>query len=196
MEYRRTYLILVAVMCSRAGALSLPKPKALSVDCSSQGNNNEFKHRLKLREHAEDKATILLFKDEELNIHFQMVHAAAIDVLDVRYSNDGGVDTIAISLDGKKLGEFKTKVHFGWGDLWDMFESSGPIGGYQQLKAGEHKLTLSIVDADRYGIEIDYIRFNVHGSTVDNLRKDQFNCVHNPAHRKEIREDMDRTILG
>lgn len=185
-------LLVIIIGLGCVSAFKLPIPKALSVDCSSQGNNTEFRHRLKYRKNAEDLATIWLFKDEELHIYFHMANDAVIDVLDVRYSNDGGIDTIVLSLDDKQLGEFKTVQHFGWGDLWNMFESSGPLGGHQHIKAGEHKLTISIIEGDKYGVEIDYIRFNVHGSTVDHLRKDQFNCVHNPAHGKEgsLKEEL------
>ena len=182
----RILFIILAVFCDGCSSFALSKPKALSVDCSSEGNNKEFRHRLKLRKNAEDQATIWLFKNEQLDIHFELPNAAIIDVLDVRYSNDGGVDTIALSLDNKELGRFKTRVQFGWGDLWNMFESSGPIGGHQHLEAGEHKLTISIIDSDRYGIEIDYIRFNVHGSIIGRLHKDQFSCVHNPADDNEV----------
>lgn len=186
MELVLTSFVLLVATCVSCSAFTLSKPKALSVDCSSHGDNKEFKHRLKHRNNAEDQATIWLFRNEELNIHFDMPKPAVIDVLDIRYSNDGGVDSIALSLDGMELGQFKTRVHFGWGDLWNMFESSGPIGGPHYLEAGEHKLTISILDSDLYGVEIDYIRFNVHGSTMDHLHKDQFECVHNPGHRKEV----------
>lgn len=159
----------------------LSQPKALSVDCESQGNNEDFKHRLKLRQNAEDQTTIWLFKGEQINIHFHLSGDAVIDVLDVRYSNDGGVDNVSLSLDGKELGSFKTKQFHGWGIMWNTFESSGPIGGYQHLHEGDHILTLRILDADLYGLEVDYIRFNVLGAKVEHLEKGHFVCEHNPA---------------
>lgn len=195
MDFAKACFFILVADFVRSSAFTLSKPKALSVDCSTYGNNKEFKHRLKLRKNAEDQATIWLFKNEELSIHFDMPKPAIIDVLDVRYSNDGDVDSIGLSLDGKQLGQFKTRTHYGWGDLWNMFESSGPIGGPQYLDAGEHRLTITILDSDRYGVEIDYIRFNVHGSTLDNLHKDQFNCVHNPADRVDTGQQFHRNNM-
>ncbi|KAL4240546.1 hypothetical protein ACF0H5_001338 [Mactra antiquata] len=156
------------------------KPKALSVDCRSKGNNDEFKRRLKLRKNAEDQTTIWLFKGEELSIHFHLPQPAMIDILDVRYSNDGGVDRIGLSLDDVELGTFKTVVQYGWGMQWNHFESSGHVGNETFLDSGNHKLTITVLDSDPYGVEIDYIRFNVHGSRVDHLDRDHFMCIHNP----------------
>ena len=179
---------LVAVLCSCILAatyvVALPTPKPLTVDCMSMGNGEDFKQRLKLRDKAEDQTTIWLFKGEVLNINFDLTDDAVVDVLDVRYSNDGDWDDISLSLDGEHLGSFKTKVHYAWGDLWNIFESSGPIGGRRDLKAGQHVLSLIVDDADEYGVEIDYIRFEVHGAKIEHLSRDKFHCVHKPSSSK------------
>ena len=177
-------VVLLTSVVAATFVASLPTPKPLTVDCLSLGNGEDFKQRLKLRENAEDQTTIWLFKGEVLNINFDLTDDAVVDVLDVRYSNDGDWDDISLSLDGDHLGSFKTELHYAWGDLWNNFQSSGPVGGRRFLKAGKHVLSLIVDDADQYGVEIDYIRFEVHGGKLENLSKDKFHCVHKPSSLK------------
>ena len=174
-------VLVVLSLAATCSGFALPTPKPVTVDCQSLGNGEEFKQRLRLRNNAEDKTTIWLFKDEILNINFDLKTDAIVDVLDVRYSNDGGYDKISLSLDGDLLGSFKTETSYAWGDRWNMFMSSGPVGGRRYIKAGGHELSLNVLDSDEYGVEIDYIRFEVHGGTMANLTKKQFHCVHQPS---------------
>ena len=180
METLQFVILLLLSLVALCFSVALPTPKPVTVDCQSLGNGEEFKQRLRLRHNAEDQTTIWLFKDEVLKINFDLTSDAVVDVLDVRYSNDGGYDKISLSIDGDNLGSFKTESSYAWGDRWNIFMSSGPIGGRRYLKAGNHVLSLKIRDADEYGVEIDYIRFEVHGGTIENLTKDKFHCVHQP----------------
>lgn len=174
--------ILLAAISIGCWAYKVPKPKALVVNCKSHGSAGvEFQHRLKWRQNAEDQATIWLFGGEQLKIHFDIASDATVEVVDVRYSNDGDFDDIALYLDGQRLGDFKTQTHYAWGNLWNIFRSSGPIGIPQYLRAGEHTITLSVENSDEYGVEIDYIRLNVLGSRVERLENEQFFCEHNPG---------------
>ena len=174
-------VVLFSSIFAATYVVSLPTPKPLTVDCLSMGNGEDFKQRLKLRDNAEDQTTIWLFKGEVLNINFDLTDDAVVDVLDVRYSNDGDWDDISLSLDGEPLGSFKTEMQYAWGDLWNNFQSSGPVGGRRELKAGQHVLSLIVDDADQYGVEIDYIRFEVHGGKIEHLSKDKFHCIHKPS---------------
>jgi len=175
-------LMLIVGLFVMSSAFKVPRPKALVVNCKSHGSAGvEFQHRLKWRQNAEDQATIWLFAGEQLKIHFDIASDATVDVLDVRYSNDGDFDDIAISLDGQRLGDFKTQTHYAWGNLWNIFRSSGPIGGHQYLRGGAHTITLSVENSDIYGVEIDYIRLNVHGSKVERMENEHFFCEHKPG---------------
>lgn len=174
------FIVILLSLVASSIAKHLPTPKPLTVDCLSLGNGDDFKQRLKLRDNAEDQTTIWLFNGEILNINFDLTHDAVVDVLDVRYSNDGEWDEISLHIDGEPLGQFKTQTMYAWGDLWNTFLSSGPVGGRRFLRKGQHTLTLKIEHADQYGVEIDYIRFEVHGGTIEKLTKDKFQCVHQP----------------
>ena len=172
-------LMFTYVEISWTFAVSRPRP--VLVTCTSQTHNPAFRDRLRYRENAEDQTTILLFKDEELHILFTLPNDAVLQVMDVKYSNDGESDVISLHVDDEDIGEFKTASYHAWGKKWNIFESSGPIGTPQHMDAGEHRLTLKVTDSDRYGIEIDYIRLSVEGSSVENLQKEHFVCMHNPG---------------
>ncbi|KAH3863173.1 hypothetical protein DPMN_026152 [Dreissena polymorpha] len=172
-----TYVLLA--LC--AGAFSVGKPTPVMIDCMSQVHSPTFRDRLRFREKADDQTTIWLFSGEELNIQFELPSPAVVDIVDIRYSNDGDYDLISVSLDGKELGQFKTNAHYAWGDLWNAFESSGPVGGAQFLAAGQHEISLKVLDSDEYGLEVDYIRISAHGSRVENLRNEHFLCSHTPG---------------
>ncbi|KAL4240547.1 hypothetical protein ACF0H5_001339 [Mactra antiquata] len=176
--------VALSIFVSEGDGYKMAAPKTLKVDCKSLGDNEKFIHRVKYRANAEDNITIWLFQDEELSIHFHLPEASLLEVLDVRYSNDGGMDLVEVNLDDKMLGQFRTPIDYLWGIRWNKFRSSGPLGGQFVVERGNHKLTLAILVSDKYGIEIDYIRFNVHGSKIDNL-ENELECIHNPSHRKE-----------
>ncbi|XP_052268258.1 uncharacterized protein LOC127869641 [Dreissena polymorpha] len=150
----------------------------------SQVHSPTFKDRLHFRTNAEDQTTIWLFDGEELKIKFDLPSQASLEVMDVRYSNDGDHDVCSVGLDGRELGQFKTSSYYGWGDLWNNFKSSGPIGGQQFLEAGSHSLSLTMLASDEYGVEVDYIRISVQGSKVENLQNEHFMCVHNPGEQE------------
>ena len=157
------------------------RPKTLSVSCKTLGASEEFRRRLKWRENAEDHTTIWLFKGEQLNIRFELEENADVEVLGVVYSNDGHSDLLGLNLDGREIGRFNTISWHGWGYRWNKFESSGPVGGIQSLEKGKHVYSLKILEADLYGIEIDYIRLNVLGGKTIRLNKDNFLCIHEPG---------------
>ncbi|KAH3863189.1 hypothetical protein DPMN_026169 [Dreissena polymorpha] len=174
-------LVLAVVLSECSGRAINSVPKQLMINCMSRVHSPTFKDRLHFRPNAEDQATIWLFDGEELKINFALSSNAILEVVDVRYSNDGDDDVLSVGLNGKELGQFKTSSLSGWGNLWDYFQSSGPIGGQQSLEAGSHSLSLKVEASDKYGVEIDYIRISVHGSKVENLQNEHFMCVHNPG---------------
>ncbi|KAH3863179.1 hypothetical protein DPMN_026158 [Dreissena polymorpha] len=162
-------------------AVHLGKPKAVMISCMSQVHSPTFKERLHFRSRAEDKTTIWLFDGEELMIHFDLSGPAVVDIIDVRYANDGDYDVISVGMDGQELGQFKTTTYYAWGHLWNEFDSSGPLGGPHVLGAGHHNISLKVLHADEYGMEVDYIRVSVHGSHMENMENEHFMCVHNPG---------------
>ncbi|KAK3580071.1 hypothetical protein CHS0354_001023 [Potamilus streckersoni] len=153
--------------------------KSVTLHCNSDdGSTENVRNRLRTRDDASDKQTIWLHKGEELNIGFSLPKDAVVDVKDVRYSNDGGQDRIKLTLDDEELGDFLTHPGYGWGNAWNLFWSSGPIGEMVPVDSGQHMLSLKVDEADDYGVEIDYIRFEVYGSTVQELQQEHFICKH------------------
>jgi hypothetical protein len=77
------------------------------------------------------------------------------------YSNDGPADKIQISLDGKVVGEFATTDTRAPGAApgtgWNQFYMVG--AGNVTLAQGPHQLTLTVLAADSYGVELDQIGF-------------------------------------
>ncbi|KAL3877146.1 hypothetical protein ACJMK2_034895 [Sinanodonta woodiana] len=165
----------VCVFYTLAAAIELRK--SITLHCSANnGFNGNLKTRLRARAGASDKRTIWLHEGEELSIDFTLPHESFVDVKDVRYSNDGGHDRIKITLDGEMLGEFWTDMEYGWGTIWNEFESSGKIGETVLVNPGRHTLSLRIDKADEYGVEIDYIRFEVYGTVERELKQGNFAC--------------------
>ncbi|KAL3877143.1 hypothetical protein ACJMK2_034892 [Sinanodonta woodiana] len=153
--------------------------KSVTLHCNADdGSTESVRSRLRTRDDASDKQTIWLHKGEELNIGFSLPKDGIVDVKDVRYSNDGGQDRIKVTLDDEELGDFWTHPGYGWGNAWNIFWSSGSIGEMVPVDAGKHMLSLKVDEADEYGVEIDYIRFEVYGSTPQELQQGQFICKH------------------
>lgn len=89
----------------------------------------------------------------------------------VRYSNDGGSDTIRLDLDDAYyLGTFNTvdtRLPDGApGSGWDEYQLSPvyPFSGY--LAAGKHTLKVTYMGGDPYGVEIDMANVTVSNTIV------------------------------
>lgn len=87
--------------------------------------------------------------------------SCGVTVSNVAYSNDGISDFIALSRDAIALGNFRTVAETGNGDLWNTFKNSGPVGNPYEIYSGTHKLTLKVILADQYGVEIDRTTLNI-----------------------------------
>ncbi|KAL3877145.1 hypothetical protein ACJMK2_034894 [Sinanodonta woodiana] len=171
------FVVLLVVLFSLAEGMALHK--SVTLHCNSDdGGIESVRSRLRTRDDASDRRTIWLHKGEKLNIGFSLPKEAIVDVKDVRYSNDGGQDRIKLNLDNQELGVFWTNSLNGTGNAWNTFWSSGPIGEMVRVDAGKHMLSLKVEEADEYGVEIDYIRFEVYGSISQELQQEDFICKH------------------
>ena len=80
-----------------------------------------------------------------------------VNIADIKYSNDfAGADNISVLLDNILIGGFTTHQRNDSGYLWNVFESSGPIGG-TTIHRGEHTLLINVSATDTKGVELDII---------------------------------------
>lgn len=98
-----------------------------------------------------------------------------IQVTGVYYSNDGPPDTIFLTLDGNPLGQGSTEEFSNGGAEWNVFKSTGPIGGAVALTNGNHTLSMT-TNADQWGVELDYmtIRAQNQNPEVELLCESEF----------------------
>jgi len=81
----------------------------------------------------------------------------SITVENVVYTNDGGSDTITVSLDGIILGTFRTLSRSNYGRLWNVPRRSGRIGRSVVLGPGTHRVRIVATRTDHYLVEIDRV---------------------------------------
>jgi len=112
---------------------------------------------VKPRSEASGDQTVLLHQGESRTLSFDLEGTALYEVA-VRYSNDGGSDDVEVSIDGELVGQFTSQDTRPPGGVpgsgWNVFEWSGPIGS-KILAPASHEVTVTMIDGDSYGIEID-----------------------------------------
>ena len=112
------------------------------------------------RGNASNSATVWLHIDETRSMTFNLQTGARYTV-EAAYSNDGLPDTVEVKVDGVVLGQFTTKDTRPEGGApgsgWDVFNLSGVIGTVD-LSAGDHKVEVTVIDGDSFGVEIDMVR--------------------------------------
>ena len=88
-------------------------------------------------------------------------------ITDVVYSKDeDGPDNITVLLDNEVVGGFTTHDDSGNGNLWNVFNSSGPIGNARTIYPRVHWLKIKISEMDKKGVELDKVEvsfYNCHG---------------------------------
>ncbi|XP_046557836.1 uncharacterized protein LOC124267049 [Haliotis rubra] len=61
------------------------------------------------------------------------------------------------SLTESQWGRVTTLERSNMGAYWDEFLRSGQVGEWRELEAGDHTLTLTVIEADKFGVEVDAI---------------------------------------
>ena len=84
-----------------------------------------------------------------------------VSIDNIRYSNDGPVDTIFLKINNLHFINFTTAEKWRSGLEWNVFKETGPLGPGLNLGAGQYVLSV-LPKTDAYGIELDYIRFNIN----------------------------------
>jgi hypothetical protein len=125
-----------------------------------EGEGGEGDGSIKPRGNASGGRTILLHESETRSLSFELGGTADYN-FKVRYSNDGPPDTIQISIDGIPIGEpFVTKNTKPAGGVpgsgWNNFAVADKLGN-SIVAPGQHQVTVAVVHADSYGVEIDLV---------------------------------------
>ncbi|KAH3747038.1 uncharacterized protein LOC127848418 [Dreissena polymorpha] len=78
---------------------------------------------------------------------------------DIRYSNDGPSDVVAVQFNGTTIGNFTTIETFPSGKEWNIFRNTGNVGPTLNVRQGQYLLVLTAF-TDKWGMEFDRIRLN------------------------------------
>lgn len=62
---------------------------------------------------------------------------------------------------GNELGQFRTVAQTGNGNYWNVILTTGAFGNYTRLLVGRNTLTLTVLQADTFGVEIDKVTLAV-----------------------------------
>ena len=117
------------------------------------------------RSEASGGIAVQLLKGEAINYHLNF--NCTIQLLNVRYSNDGIGDTIEVTINGRLLGSFKSFAETGKGDNWNIFRKETNFTIHLLLFESEAEIKVTAVEADEYGVEIDKLSLQVTCSRVD-----------------------------
>ena len=136
-------------------------------------NGGGFEGRVLPRSNAKNERSVWLFQDEYVKITFCLPHRTKVIVEDIIISNDGGVDRVLLKWDIRNaIGKFNSKEDSNWGFSWNNFYSTGQIGAPRSLPAGRQTVTIKVVTADCYGVELDQIVVGFD----NNLTADDVKC--------------------
>ena len=112
---------------------------------------------IKDRGAASNQKTVLLKAGKSRTMSFDLEGTALYQV-DVRYSNDnsGPLEDVEVSIDETSVGQFEAQDTGDYGQGWNVFEWSGPIGSHI-VAPGSHEALVSVTGGDGYGVEIDLV---------------------------------------
>lgn len=133
------------------------------------GRNMAIVHRSE----ASNLKAVSSRKGDIFRFHFCLSSANKVRIEDVRYSNDGHSDTfVLLDVDGRHIARIESVPRFLKGMGWNDFISLDKPLDYFVSSAGMHTLTLEILEADAFGVEID----NVVLSVANEANIDSFKC--------------------
>ena len=118
------------------------------------------------REAASGGITVNLLQNDYLKWYLTVTRPCNVEVLAVRYSNDGFSDTIQLVLNGTTIGSFITEAVSHEGELWNVFKSSDTVGNPVSLLADQYTLKLFVRSADEDGVEIDKVTLQLNTSCI------------------------------
>jgi hypothetical protein len=181
----RTPFILLAGVCLMLSLTPTDAQRDL-VDITIEAetavaNRPDLADRIMDRSNAMGNTTVYLFSGESLNIPICVDQPGFFGLTELRYSNDGYLDTDTMEafLDGVSLGTYETFSHTDWGHKWNVFLSySGFARNIRPLlNTGRHMLTLMAASTDLYGVEIDSVSVRITGQAAANATPKSVQCL-------------------
>ncbi|KAL4231367.1 hypothetical protein ACF0H5_008946 [Mactra antiquata] len=129
------------------------------------GNNEDiFSRRL-----ASEGKSVHLISDQSIFMDICLLTPTEISSVEVIYSNDGGSDRIQVSVGKTVLGVVDTLAYTDNGQGWSRFRTSSETFPPVTIE-GRQSLHLYVLQSDKYGVEIDYIKFNLNKTlSLDSL---------------------------
>ena len=142
------------------------------------------------RSRASSQRSVGSREGDVFRFEFCLSSARKIRIDDVRYSNDGHSDTLVLlNVDNKHIATLETIQRFYFGMGWNEFVSLRKPLDYFVSSEGKHTLTLKIVKADQFGVEVDSVVLTVEGETDEDAFKCKLFCFND-----NIKVNSDRTV--
>ncbi|KAK3579226.1 hypothetical protein CHS0354_033293 [Potamilus streckersoni] len=146
--------------------------------------NIEIKHpwtgiRSIYRQNASGGGSLHLYENDAIIIRLCPDGPMFVSVENVSYSNDGMSDTIQLLENQNVLGTFSTYQQSNWGEYWNDFLSSGPLGNFHAYSQPIN-LTFSVTYADCFGVELDKIVLKINKSVDQSFFICGYNLIEGP----------------
>ena len=128
------------------------------------------------RSAASNDATVALNQGQSITLHFSVFSSCTASVSDVAYTNDGGADTISVSIDGTNVGSFQTVAESNAGHNWNVVRNSGNLGSSVNIISGLHTVRVTATSTDQYGVEIDKVTIRFNSECIQRIQ-----CIDPPS---------------
>ena len=126
-------------------------------------------------------------KGDIFRFQFCLTSAGRVRIDDIRYSNDGYSDTfVLLNVDGKEIAKIETVQRFRQGTGWNDFVSLDKPLDYFVSSAGMHTLSLQVLEADMFGVEIDNVVLSVDNENDVRVFKCEKYCLNNRQSKKKL----------
>ena len=110
------------------------------------------------RSRASGGISVLLYEGQTIT-EIILIHntndECSLKLQNVVYSNDGISDDVTVSINGTKLGSFKSEPRSEQGEGWNNFQVRAGFSTEEKLTDSLYNISLDVTQADEYGIEID-----------------------------------------
>ena len=118
---------------------------------------------------------------------FCLSSASRVRIDDIRYSNDGHSDTfVLLNIDGKEIAKIETVQKFRQGNGWNDFVSLDKPLDYFVAEAGMHILSLQVIEADIFGVEIDNIVLSIDNKDDINAIRCETYCLNDRKRKRPL----------
>lgn len=152
----RVFLLLapLSLSCSNP-PITAPTP-ALATEILLEAETGSGAGSVIPRGSASRSRTVSLQVGETRVVNLNVAVAGSFSI-SVRYSNDGLPDVVQILVDDKEAGQFTSQPTGSGGFGWDMFAWADKVAVIS-LNAGTHQISLTDINGDIFGIEIDVVK--------------------------------------